>query len=35
MRNETSMRFAITLTAALPLCVASISRAADGAVLFK
>ena len=29
------MRYAITLMAALPLCVASISLAADGAALFK
>ena len=29
------MRYAITLMAALPLCVASVSRAADGAALFK
>ena len=29
------MRYAITLMAALPLCVASISHAADGAALFK
>jgi mono/diheme cytochrome c family protein len=35
MRKETSMRYAITLMAALPLCVASISLAADGAALFK
>jgi mono/diheme cytochrome c family protein len=35
MRKETSMRYAITLMAALPLCVASISFAADGATLFK
>ena len=35
MRKESSMRYAITLMAALPLCVASISLAADGAALFK
>jgi mono/diheme cytochrome c family protein len=29
------MRYAITLMAALPLCVASISLAADGAALFN
>jgi len=29
------MRYAITLMAALPLCVASISLAADGAAIFK
>jgi mono/diheme cytochrome c family protein len=35
MRKENSMRYAITFMAALPLCVASISHAADGAALFK
>jgi mono/diheme cytochrome c family protein len=35
MRKETSMRYAITIMAVLPLCVASISHAADGAALFK
>lgn len=29
------MRYAITIMAVLPLCVASISLAADGAALFK
>ena len=29
------MRYAITLMAALPLCIAGISHAADGAALFK
>jgi mono/diheme cytochrome c family protein len=35
MRKESSMRYAIFVMAALPLSVASISLAADGAAIFK
>jgi mono/diheme cytochrome c family protein len=35
MRKELSMRYAMSLMVALPLSVASVSLAADGAALFK